>query len=239
MYSFGTLKTSTALGGAVLRVRDRGTLRKMRHVQAGYPVQGRGPYLKKLLKALGLVTVSRPRPYGLLVRACAWLGADLDDLVDGAVRTFPPWEPEEAFFRRLRYRPSGPLLAMLSRRLGNFDRTRLADRAATGERFARRMRAVGAHPGGLSPRRTHWLFPVVVADPEALIADLRQHGLDASRATSSIGVVGASAEHPPPTRARTMMSGVVFLPVYPGLPQHVFDVMVGVVDEHAAGVALW
>jgi len=30
MYSFGTLKTSTALGGAVLRVRGRGVLRKMR-----------------------------------------------------------------------------------------------------------------------------------------------------------------------------------------------------------------
>jgi perosamine synthetase len=30
MYSFGTLNTSTALGGAVLRVRDREALRKMR-----------------------------------------------------------------------------------------------------------------------------------------------------------------------------------------------------------------
>ncbi|MBA2535674.1 MAG: aminotransferase class V-fold PLP-dependent enzyme, partial [Rubrobacter sp.] len=38
MYSFGTLKTSTAMGGAVFRVRDRGVLRSMRELQAAYPV---------------------------------------------------------------------------------------------------------------------------------------------------------------------------------------------------------
>ena len=44
MYSFGTLKTSTALGGAVLRVRDRKVLRKMREAQSDFPVQRRGAY---------------------------------------------------------------------------------------------------------------------------------------------------------------------------------------------------
>ena len=65
MYSFGTLKTATALGGAVLRVQDREVLRRMREIQAAYPVQRRREYLKKLLRVLGLVAVSRPRPYGL------------------------------------------------------------------------------------------------------------------------------------------------------------------------------
>src|SRR5215204_7631268 len=37
MYSFGTLKISTALGGAVLRVRDREVLGRMRGIQASYP----------------------------------------------------------------------------------------------------------------------------------------------------------------------------------------------------------
>jgi perosamine synthetase len=230
MYSFGTLKTSTALGGAVLRVRDREALRKMRESQARYPVQHRGPYLKKLLMALGLVVVSRPRPYGLLVRFCAWLGADLDGLVDGAVRAIPPREPDRAFFRRLRQRPCAPLLAMIAWRIRTFDRERLAGRAATGERFARRLRAVDAHPGARSLWRTHWLFPVVVPDPEALIDDQRKRGLDASRATSSIAVVEPQAEDSPPTRARRMMSGVVFVPAYPGLPPHGFDVMADLVN---------
>ena len=70
MYSFGTLKTSTALGGAVLRVRDPGALRSMREIQSGYPIQRRGWYLNKLLRALGLSMVTKPMPCDIfLVRS--------------------------------------------------------------------------------------------------------------------------------------------------------------------------
>src|ERR687897_1811816 len=215
MYSFGTLKTSTALGGAILRVRDREVLDRMRWIQASYPSQGRGGYLKKLLKILGLAAVSRPGLYGLLARACRRLGSDLDALVSGVVRGFPPREPATMFLWRLRHRPSAPLLAMLSRRLRTFDGERLARRASTGERFARRLRVVDLHPGQRSLQRTHWLFPVVVEDPETLVASLRWRGLDASQATSSIAVVDAPAGRSSPAEASLMMSGVVFLPVYP------------------------
>jgi perosamine synthetase len=57
MYSFGTLKTSTALGGAVLRVHDREVLGRMPGIESSYPFQDRGGYLKKLLKVFGLVAV--------------------------------------------------------------------------------------------------------------------------------------------------------------------------------------
>src|SRR5215210_5916005 len=237
MYSFGTLKTSTALGGAILRIRDREVLDRMRGTQASYPSYGRSGHLKKLLKVLSLVAVSRPRAYGLLAGACTWLGSDLDALVNGVVRGFPPREPAATFFRRLRHRPSAPLLAMLSRRLRTFDGERLARRASTGERFASRLRAV-EHPGQGSLQRTHWLFPVVVEDPEALIVGLRRRGLDVSRATSSIAVVEAPAGRSSPVEASLMMSGVVFLPVYPELTSQAFDVVAGLVNDCAAREAV-
>jgi len=233
MYSFGTLKTSTALGGALLRIRDREVLDGMRGIQASYPLQSRGEYLKKVLKVLGLVAVSWPRAYGLLARACMWFGSDLDAVVNGVVRGFPPRESDAEFLVRLRQRPSAPMLAMLRKRLRTFDRERLARRAATGEWFASRLRE-DLHPGWRSLERTHWLFPVVVADPEALIRGLRRHGVDASRATSSIAVVGAPAGRSSPTEALQMMSGVVFLPVYSELPSHAFAVMAGLVNGCAA-----
>ena len=233
MYSFGTLKTSTALGGAVLRVRDREVLCRMRGIQAVYPSQGRGGYLKKLLEVLGLVAVSRPCPYGLLAGACTRVGSDIDALVNGAVRAFPQGEPAATFFLRLRQRPSAPLLAMLSRRLRTFDGQRLARRASSGERFASRLRVRELHPGRHSLQRTHWLFPVVVADPGALILGLRRHGLDASQATSSIAVVAAPPGRSSPPGASLMMSGVVFLPVYPEIPLQALDVMAGLVKDCA------
>jgi dTDP-4-amino-4,6-dideoxygalactose transaminase len=234
MYSFGTLKTSTALGGAVLRVRDREVLGRMRGIQASYPTQGRGGYLMKLLKVLGLVAVSRPRPYGLLGRACKRFGSDLDALVGGVVHGFPPNEPAATFFLHLRHRPCAPLLAMLFRRLRSFDRERLASRASTGERFARRLRVVDLHPGRQSLQRTHWLFPVVVEDPETLVASLLRRGLDASQATCSIAVVDAPEGRSSPAEASLMMSGVVFVPVYPELPSQAFDVMAGLINDCAA-----
>jgi perosamine synthetase len=237
MYSFGTLKTSTALGGAVLRVRDREVLGRMRGIQASYPTQGRGGYLKKLLKVLGLVAVSRTCLYGVLARACTRLGSDLDALVGGVVRGFPSHEPAATFFRHLRHRPSAPLLAMLFRRLRSFDGERLAKRASTGEQFARRLRVVDLHPGQRSLQRTHWLFPVVVEDPEALVASLHRRGLDSSQATSSIAVVEGPAGRSSPAEASLMMSGVVFLPVYPELPSQAFDVMAGLVNDCPARVA--
>ena len=238
MYSFGTLKTSTALGGALLRIRDRDVLRKMHRARELYPVQPRRAYVKKLLIALGLVTFTRPRSYGLLARICTRVGADLDAIVNHAVRAFPSGEQERAYYQRLRQRPCKPLLAVLERRLRNFDQARLRARSEAGDRFARRLRTPDVHPGGESVRGTHWLFPVVVRDPGSLIRELRTHGLDASRATSSIAVVEASDGHSPPTRAHRMMSGMVFLPVYPELPACAFDAMVEVVNGCAAGEAL-
>lgn len=60
MYSFGTLKTATAFGGALLRVRDNEVLVRMRAVAADYPSQGRGEYAGRLLK--GLLLLGAPGP---------------------------------------------------------------------------------------------------------------------------------------------------------------------------------
>jgi hypothetical protein len=78
---------------------------------------------------------------------------------------------------------------------------------------------------------------VVVEDPEALVASLRRRGLDASQATSGIAVVEAPAGRSSPAEASLMMSGVVFLPLYPELPSQAFDVMAGLVNGCAARVA--
>lgn len=234
MYSFGTLKTSTALGGAVLCVRDPQVLRRMRGLQGGYPVQRRSEYAGRLIQVLCLLAFSRPWPYGGLVWACARLGSDLDALLNGVVRAFPPGEPVEVLFRRLRRRPSPPLLSVLARRLRTFDGASLARRAAAGERVARGLRPTVEHPGDGSSHRAHWLFPVVVRHPDAVVSDLRLQGVDASRATSRIAAVEAQAGHSTPVAASRMMSGVVFLPVYPALPERIITVMVGIINGSRA-----
>jgi len=232
MFSFGSIKTASAAGGAVLCVRNSGLLEKMRRAQESWPVQSRRHYGGKLLKALGLVLLSRPLVYGLLARACDLGGRNLDGLVNGAVRAFPTSGGATGeLFERIRRRPSAPLLALLARRLRNFDAGRLARRAQSGERVARRLPAAVTHPGAFAPSRTHWLFPVVVPDPEGFVSALRRRGFDASRATSNIAPVPAPPDLPSPEQACRMMARVVFLPVYPEIPDADLDLLTGAVGE--------
>jgi perosamine synthetase len=237
MFSFGPIKTASAAGGAVLCVRDAGLLRKMRHAQDRWHVQSRFHYAGRLVKALCLVLLERPLAYGLLVRLCALSGRDLDELVNGAIRAFPASGAADGdLFKKVRRQPSAPLLALLARRLRTFDASRLARRAAVGEHLARHLSPTVRHPGGLAAYRTHWLFPVEVSDPGALVVALRRRRFDASRVTSSIAPVPAPADlsRCEPESANRMMSHIVFLPAYPELPKEDLDRLARAVKEIAA-----
>ncbi len=236
MFSFGSIKTASAVGGAVLHVRDAGLLRRMRHAQDRWPVQRRLRYAARLFKALCLVLFGRPLAYGLLVRLCDLRGRDLDELLNGAVRTFPASGEADGLFKKIRRQPSAPLLALLARRLRAFDASRLARRAAIGERMVRRLPSTVRHPGQLAGSRTHWLFPVEASDAEGLVAALRERGFDASRVTSSIAPVPAPPDLSScePERANRMMAHLVFLPVYPELPEQALDRLVRAVEEITA-----
>jgi perosamine synthetase len=231
MFSFGSIKTCPALGGGLIYVRDADLRERMRALQAGWPPQRRREYAARVVRFFALCALQRPVVYGLFVRAGALAGIDTDRLVNGAVHALRPPSGEEIdeFDRWLRRRPSVPLLALLRHRLRYFDGTRLAERAARGEELANGLPARLSHPGAAALDRTHWVFPVIAGDPDALIQALRRGGFDATRATTSIAAIGA----PPPPRAAELMERVVFVPAYPELPPAAFERLRRVLVEAA------
>jgi dTDP-4-amino-4,6-dideoxygalactose transaminase len=229
LFSFGAIKTATALGGALACVRDPELLERMRSLDAGRPVQSRREYAGRVLKFLVLVELARPRAYWLFARVLGAVGRDLDSFVSGAVKGFPG--PE--LVSRIRRRPSAPLLALLARRLGRFDRRRLERRGELGEYLSDRLPRSLHHPGDAALERTHWVFPVVVANRGKLLASLRRAGFDAATATSGIAAVAPPDDRPElaPGVAARMISGVVFLPVYPELDEEEVERLLGAVGE--------
>jgi dTDP-4-amino-4,6-dideoxygalactose transaminase len=215
LFSFGSIKTATALGGALARVDDRRLAEVMRTLQDGWPVQPRREYALRVLKFAGLRALAHPRVYWMFSRALAAAGRDLDAVVNDAVRGFPG--PELS--RRIRRRPSAPQLALLARRLRRFDAERLEARARSGNRLATALPRDLVRPGRAALDPTHWVFPVVASERAALIAALRRAGFDAAAATSSITAVAPPSDRPDlrPEEADRMMAGVVFLPAYPEL----------------------
>ena len=231
MYSFGPIKTATALGGAVFCIKDTKLLQEMRVAENRCPSQSRGEYATRTLKYLTLSLVSRPVPYGLLVRSCRLLRRDLDGLLAKVTGSFPQAKHQQ-FFRHIRRRPSVPLLSLLNRRLHNFDYTRLARRALVGERASRLLEPHGTVLGLRTRRRTHWVVPVLSARPEALTQALKGHRFDASYATSNLVALEALPGRCPPREASRIMSKIVFLPVYPELPEGALDLLARTVSEN-------
>ncbi len=215
MYSFGALKTGTALGGALIKVRDRSVLQRMRDRQQSWALQSRRQYTTTVFKFMAFSLLTRPLAYGALAWFHRATGRDFDRLVNTSVRAFRPGR----LLPQLEVQPSAALLAAMSHRLLSFDGRRLRRRAESGAWLAAHLPVGVRLPGGEMTAHTHWLFPVLSSEPEELIAACRLAGFDAARGASSVTAVAAPAgrSEAEPNDARRMMQSLVFLPAYPEL----------------------
>ncbi len=226
MFSFGPIKTATALGGAVLRIRDPELLRRMRERQSSYSLQRRLGYLGRVLKYSVLHAISSRPLFTALVQFWTAMGYDYDRFVNGTTRGFPG----PAFFDRIRRQPSTPLLALFERRLRKYDRRRLARRTARGRLLAGLLEEKVVCPGAASAEHNHWVFPILVENPEGVIAALRQAGFDATQG-QSMATVPTPADRPElaPRLAANSLAKMVYLPMYPEMPEQALERMAQVV----------
>lgn len=209
LFSFGSIKTATALGGALVRVREPAIARRMEAIQSAWPVQPTAAFARKLSTFLALAGVRGPHRFNALARGCELSSRSLDELLRQVTRGFP--SEDGAFLSAMRTQPSAPLRALLHRRLERFDQGRIEQRAAAGEWLRERVGCVGAK----LERRTHWLFAVSAESPDELVRQLRAEGFDGARGTSTINVVPGGAT---PALNR-LLERIVFVPAYPEIPR--------------------
>lgn len=241
MFSFGPIKTATALGGGVLRVRDAKTLAEMRRLLTLQPRQSRWAYARRILKYAGITALSTKPMYAAVFRTWRALGRDPDQLVNGAVRGFAG--PD--FFRRIRKQPSAPLVLLMKRRIARFDRSRIMRRAQLGERLLLSLDGCFVSPGYASDEHTFWVFPVLADDSARLISAMREAGFDGSSA-HSMCVVKPPADRPNQRAviAERILPRIVYLPLYRQLPEAELERMAEVLHtvadcgEHAHAAAI-
>jgi dTDP-4-amino-4,6-dideoxygalactose transaminase len=215
-HSFGSIKTATCLGGGLLRVKDPGLGARLRQTHDGWPVHPSPAYAKKVALYTSLLAPRQPHAYQAFAAACERLGPGLDGTVMAMTKGFPAADVP-SFLRSIRRRPSAPMLALLHRRLRGALGPRVAARARAGEQMRAMLTDRVRVLGHAMAERTHWLFAVLVTDPDAYIRPLRRAGFDAARGTTSIAAVPAPDERPDlePVAAQAAMEQVLFLPVYP------------------------
>lgn len=236
MFSFGPIKTATALGGALLRVRDSDLRQRMCDTQSHYPVQSRRAHCVRLLKYSVLKALSARLPFGVAARCCGAAGCDPDALIGRLARNFP----SKDFFCRIRRQPSTPLLKLLLRRWRHYDPDRLRLRTEKGYSFARQLGDVSAEDDPACGANTSWVFPVLVPDPSSAVKRLRQLGFDATN-QSRLEVVSAPEDRAElePRNAKEVVLKTVFLPWYPELTDDAARVIPTVLNGEAELPVEW
>src|SRR5713101_1824169 len=142
MFSFGSIKTMTALGGALLRLKDAALLTKMRTIQRTLPGQTRKQFAATVLTHVMLKLFTLPLLFGIFYRVCALLGADFESVI-AKVRGLE----EQDWLKEIQWQSSYSLLALLAHRLRTFDAARLKQRVLVGKEFAKLLPREISYPG--------------------------------------------------------------------------------------------
>ncbi|MFZ9519970.1 MAG: DegT/DnrJ/EryC1/StrS family aminotransferase [Silvanigrellaceae bacterium] len=205
-FSFGTIKRSTCLGGAVALVREPELRTKILSIESSYPRQKHSQVKKKARKTLLLKTLTLPRVYGVFVRTLRHLHIDHEEFIRNSVRGFPSAQVPFVF----RMRPSHELSKLVQKtwqKSSSFMWT---------ERMTRIMEAAASAgiprdriPGNDAHFHTFWLLPVLCGNPKGVVETLRNEGLDATRGLSSMKDLSDN----PDSASAKILANLVFLPV--------------------------
>jgi perosamine synthetase len=230
LFSFGPIKTNTALGGGVIEVRHVALLDEMRRLHALWPRQSRWEFLRRVLKYRVLSAAASPLSLAAIVRLAALVGRSHDALISRSACSFPG----PRFFEKIRRRPAVPLTELMQRKLLTFDPSRIELRQQQGKQLARRLNKRFPVPGITAQRQTWWVVAVLVDCPEQLIQTLWKAGFDATQASSLQPV----CEQDLPLVVR-MLRHLVFLPFDPQMPANEQQRMVNAIDQANLAAPDW
>lgn len=220
LFSFGNIKTNTALGGGVLHLRDAELCQRLNDRQAQYPVQSRSQYARRILKYSGLKLLSTYPLFSLFTWACRLAGINQGALLNRSVRGFAGTLGVERF----RLQPSVPLLALIARRLQRPDLQHIERQRVMGERLDKQIQSVTQCPAQEASPHHYWVFPVVTDSPRELIDFLQRQGFDATQGESMRIVKRAEGSQvPEPVVARDLLDRMVYVPLYPELTAKALD----------------
>ena len=212
MFSFGSIKTSTALGGAILNIRNPELLHKIKTVQSRYTVQHRFFFLCRLGKYIVIKLLTYKFVYSLFVILCRITGTNHDEIINRNSRNFK----ETCLFEQIRQQPSTPLLALMKYRFQHWSPRAIQLRIENAKRLVQQYAEI-RYPGSTAVIHSYWLFPLLSSEPAALVSALWENGFDATQGGTRL-IALTNTNNPSMrgtcTNARYIVDTVVYLPLY-------------------------
>lgn len=212
MYSFGLIKTNTAINGAVLRFRDDVIADRVRKLNHQLPWQKVSTFAGKIIKALILKILSNKIIYTILFLIAGAFNIDIESSLSGMTRGFVGGE----LLRMIRHRPSNPLLKLIYRKINNYDDAEISRRIEYAEQILsiipKDMRI-----GSEADTHFHWVLPIWVDAPSEWIEYLRRYGFDATAKASRLVICPTitSQDSGNNRLADILNLNILYLPLYP------------------------
>ena len=216
MFSFGTIKTATALGGAILVFRRNELLvNKIRKLHSSYPIQIRQEFIKKTLKYLLINFLSSPQIFPLVIKLLTRKSIDYDAYIHTLSKSFPNGN----FFEKIRHQPSYPLLKLLLYRIETYNFYTIEARIERGNYLLSNLPKSFTFPGQQAIFQTYWAFPIITDESQKVIESLRKNGFDATN-KNSLSIVGVTDNNTSAAlqNIQSIKNKIVFLPLYAEIP---------------------
>lgn len=191
LFSFGPMKTATALQGAVAIVRDTSLFSAMQRALDAYPVQPGWRYFFRVVRFGFMKMATRPLIFGMLIRVLRCLRIDHETIIHASTKS----TASASFKRGLHARPCTALMRVIRRQINSSDAS-IELRISKGRQLES---AIDEEvPLVLRNRQPNmfWIVQVLVDDPVKLKDTLRGEGFDAmsGRLVATKGINSSGTE---------------------------------------------
>ena len=201
LFSFGAIKRKTALGGALGLFASTDLADAVMKRVASYPRRSDLWFRQRAFKYLTLKALSHPILYALLESLFRLLKMDFDIAIGNAARGFG----QDTDPRKYQWKPPLRLTSLMIKRVAEEPDK---NREAAAWEFIRSLPDGVFVPGARADVHHHWLVPVCLPDPDAVMLDLRKNGYDATRGATSLYCIDEKSA----PAAANLMKTVLYLP---------------------------
>ena len=229
MFSFGSIKSITALGGAIGFTMDSELKKEINDKVSIYPKINNSQFRKKVLKYIALKILSNPFIYGFFISVCRLLKIDYDKAIISTVRMVK----DDSLLEAIRKEPATSQLRYLLYRLTSMKENHISQRKEVGDYVKNLLKNCDIH-GCANPTHSYWLFPIRSTRREKLVKLLRDSGFDATfTSTQLIPINGSDEDDNALIECEKYMSETIYLPVYETMSKKSLDKLARVVNDNS------
>lgn len=211
MVSFGSIKFSTALGGAIATVKDTELAEKVRKTLEKHPVRANSTHMKNMLKYGFTIGVDDPISFGIMRNVFELFGMHIGEFVNRISRGFPG----DDLIGLIRHQPPPAMLALLNHRISHVSLVNRLRHCQSAwhiiSQLPNYIQVVSAGDPKRPAESTFWLFALFAQEPQMCFEIFQAYGFDAALGTSQMRSMGGPEATP---NSFALIKHILYVPIY-------------------------